>query len=104
VKALQLSSELATRILEEWVYVMLRLQVDNTVNLEYVEPEIEGAVRMAMKPGSDPFTVDHDDPPSRVVAAALIGRAWRRIANEWADSKFAAVGHDEEVATEEASS
>jgi hypothetical protein len=79
---LELSSEMAMKILEEWVYSRLRLQVDASVDLEYMEREIEEAVGAAMSSLAGPVARDRDQPPSRVVTQVLIGRAWRRIADE----------------------
>jgi hypothetical protein len=82
---------MAMKILEEWVYSMLRAQVDCSVNLEYVEREIEEAVSAALGSLGDPIAVDRDEPPSRVLTTALLGRAWQRIADEWNSTKAAEV-------------
>lgn len=90
MKALQLTGEMATRILEELVYGELRAQVDHLLALGALERQIEDAVAAALGSLDGRVTVDRDDPPSKVLTAAFIGRAWQRIADEWCSGRITA--------------
>jgi hypothetical protein len=79
VKALEIAPALAARLLDELVYERVRKHVD-VLELGWLESDLDDAIQRATEDLDDDA---RDDPPSRIVAASLIDRAWSRVEREW---------------------
>jgi len=79
--ALALTTDAAQRLLEELLYERV-LTVVRLFELRGLERDLEARIdALWARAGLD--GPDRADPPSRVVAATLIDRAWKRVEATW---------------------
>jgi hypothetical protein len=75
---LVLEPALAQRLLEELVYQHVSAQID-LFRLGCFEDELDETIRNVL----DDLGARGSEPPSSVLAAALIDRAWGRLEQDW---------------------
>jgi hypothetical protein len=95
---LALRHELAARLLEELIYERVRAHVD-LLELGLFEADLDLSIRRLLADldrSTDPGNaeLDIDDPPSAVLATALIDRAWMRVVAEWQSRQTGDIGDD----------
>lgn len=77
---LTLEPAMAQRLLEELIYERVRTQVD-ILALGWFESDLDTSIRRVM--ASLDARAPAGEPPSEVMAATLVDRAWRRVTGEW---------------------
>jgi len=75
---LSLEPALAQKLLEELIYQHVQTQVD-LFKLGCFEDELDETIRRVL----DGLDAHGSEPPSRVLAASLIDRAWTRLEDDW---------------------
>jgi hypothetical protein len=83
---LSFGHELAAKLLEELIYERVRAHVD-LLELGLFEADLDLSIRRVLAEldrATVPSAADpEDEPPSAILATALIDRAWARVVSEW---------------------
>ena len=82
IPALKMAPTLAMPLLEELIYERVRRHLD-MLELGWFESDLDSAIRRV----AEQLEVELDAPPSNVVAAALIDRAWKRVEDDWREHR-----------------